>query len=316
MRGPGEAAPGGDGLRHVALFYRDRAEYRARILAFARAGLARGEPSFIAVPGDEARLLGDQLDAKPGILQCSDMADIGRNPARIIPELRAFIDQHPGHHVRFVGEPIWPGRSLAEICEATRHEALINLAFPGARITILCPYDSARLPPSAIAGARHTHPEHLGHGQQAGAAGNGAPWQVPPECDRPLPAPPASAEALRYRTDLAPVRRLVESHARRAGLTPERAADLVLAANEIAANTLGHTRSDGELHVWHDEREILCQLHDRGRIVDPLAGRVRRGPESRGHGLFLVNQVCDLVELRTGRAGTAIRLHMRLPTSV
>lgn len=310
----GETA-GGGGLRHLAFFYRDQSEYRARILDFARAGLARGEPSFIALPGQQACLLADALDATAEDVRCANMSDMGRNPARIIPRLQAFIDEHPGERLRFVGEPIWPGRSPAEICEATRHEALLNLAFPRTRITILCPYDAARLTPSAIAGARHTHPELHGNGQPAAMAGNGAPWQVPPECNRPLPPPPASAEALRYSTDLGPLRRLVEKHARCTSLVGERAADLVLAASEIAANTLGHARSDGLLQVWRDDQEVLCQLHDQGWITDPLAGRVRHGPESRGHGLFLVNQVCDLVELRTGREGTTVRLHMRLPAA-
>jgi hypothetical protein len=31
-----------------------------------------------------------------------------------------------------------------------------------------------------------------------------------------------------------------------------------------------------------------------------------------GHGLWLVHQVCDLVEIRSGDAGTTIRLHMNL----
>jgi hypothetical protein len=31
-----------------------------------------------------------------------------------------------------------------------------------------------------------------------------------------------------------------------------------------------------------------------------------------GNGLWVVNQVCDLVQARTGRAGTTTRLHMRL----
>src|SRR5258708_4632868 len=160
----------GGGLRHLPLFYRDQAEYRAQILGFARAGIAKGEPSLIAVPGDKGRLLSGQLDAECGDLQWSDMAEMGRNPARIIPELRAFIDKHPGQRVRFVGEPIWPGRSPAEICEATRHEALINLAFPATQVTILCPYDVVRLAPSVIAGARHTHPEVLAHGRPTPAA--------------------------------------------------------------------------------------------------------------------------------------------------
>jgi anti-sigma regulatory factor (Ser/Thr protein kinase) len=298
-------------LRHIAFFYRDPAECRAQILSFARAGLARDEPVFISVPS--ARGIGDQLAREPGELLCSDITGVGRNPARIIPELRAFIDRHAGQRVRMIGEPIWPGRSPAEICEVVRHEALVNLAFSEAQATIMCAYHVTRLTPAAISGARDTHPEHLaGEGRVTAGGGTAAPWRVPPECNRPLPPPPASAETLDYETDLAPVRRLVESHARHAGLAAERIADLVLAVNEIAANTLGHTKSGGLLQVWHDEAEILCQVHDQGWIADPLAGRVRHPPDGRGHGLFLVNQVCDLVEMRTGPAGTTVRMHMSL----
>ena len=297
-------------LRHIALFYRDPAEYRAQILGFAQVGLARDEPLFIAVPA--ARAFGEQLAAEPGELLCSDLTDVGRNPARIIPELRAFIDRHAGQRVRVVAEPVWPGRSPAEVCEVVRHEALVNLAFSGAQATIMCAYDVTRLTPAAISGAGDTHPEHAAGDGEVTAGRTAAPWQVPPECDRPLPPPPASAESLDYETDLAPVRRLVESHARRSSLAAERVGDLVLAANEIAANTLGHTSSGGVLQVWHDEAEILCQVQDQGCIADPLAGRVKRPPDGRGHGLFLVNQVCDLVELRTGRGGTTVRMHMSL----
>ena len=118
-------------------------------------------------------------------------------------------------------------------------------------------------------------------------------------------------DTIAYDTDLAPVRRLVESHTRRTTLGADRSADLILAASEVAANTLGHARSGGTLQVWHDKYEILCQAQDPGWITDPLAGRVRRGPDGRGHGLYLVNHVCDLVEVRTGPAGTTIRMHMR-----
>jgi anti-sigma regulatory factor (Ser/Thr protein kinase) len=307
---PGQCAPEPGGLRHVAFFYRDPAERRAQMLGFARDGLAQGEPLFVAVPA--ARAFADQLAAEPGEFVCSDIADAGRNPARIIPELRAFIDKHDGQRVRVIGEPIWPGRSPAEIREVIRHEALVNLAFPEARATFICAFDRTRLSPAAISGVRRTHPEHLGGDRPAATPDPAPAWQIPPECDRSLPPPPASAETMDYRVDLAPVRRLVESHARRSGLAPERVADLVLAANEIAANTLVHTASGGTLQVWHDEAEILCQVHDQGWITDPLAGRVKRPPDGRGHGLFLVNQVCDLVELRTRPSGTTVRMHMSL----
>ena len=299
-------------LTHAAFFYRDRSDYQAEILRFAQEGLAGGEAVLIALPGEQADEIEASLSGEPGELLCVDLADVGRNPARIIPELRAFVDKHPDQPVRIAGEPIWPGRSAAEVCEGIRHEALTNLAFQQAPLAIMCAYDVTRHAPSVIAGARRTHSELVADGQPIPEAGPPAPWQIPPECDRPLPPPPGSAEGLGYQTDLAPVRRLVERHARRTRLAAERVADLILAASEVAANTLGHTQSGGTFQVWHDEDEIFCQAQDQGWIADPLAGRVRRGPDSRGHGLFLVNHVCDLVEMRTGRAGTTVRMHMRL----
>jgi anti-sigma regulatory factor (Ser/Thr protein kinase) len=300
--------PDGGVLSHAAFCYRSQPEYAAQIMAFIQAGLAAGEPALVSVPGAKACVIRDRLDDGPGEVVFTDMAELGRNPARIIPEVRAFADKHPGQRVRFVGEPIWPGRSAAEICEAVRHEALINLAFAQAWMTILCPYDASGLAGSVLAGARRTHQV------PAVAGATGQTWRdnLPSWCDRPLNPPPAGAEVLAYDTDLGAVRRLVAGHARRAGLAGERTVDLVLAVSEIAANTVSHTGGGGVLQVWHTPEEIVCQVHDQGEITDPLAGRVRHGPDDRGHGLWLVNQVCDLVELRTGQAGTTVRMHMRL----
>lgn len=309
---PDEAAVDG-GLSHLAFFYRDQRDYLAQIAAFARAGQKNGEPVLITVPRDKGSFLTDHLD---GHVRYADMTELGRNPARIIPEVLEFIDAHLGRRVRYVGEPVWPGRSAAEMCEVTRHEALINLAFTGMPVTILCPYDAAVLPPSVVSNAERAHPAVLGNGHLAAAGystGRSAgPAALPPECRRPLPAPPAAAEALSYETDLRPMRRLVAGYAHRTGLPDERAANLVLAASEIAANTLRYTSAGGTMHIWHTGGEILCQITDQGWITDPLAGRIRRPPDERGHGLWVVNQVCDLVELRTGPAGTTIRMHMRI----
>ena len=299
--------PADGGLSHAAFFYRSQSEYVAAIVALIQAGLAAGESALVAVPGTKAGVICDQLPAAPGEVVFTDMAELGRNPARITPEVRAFADKHPGQRVRFVGEPIWPGRSAAEICEAARHEALINLAFAQAPMTILCPYDASGLAGSVLADARRTHQE------PAASGATGPTWRdnLPPGCDRPLHPVPTEAEVLTYDTDLGPARRLVADHARRAGLGEERTVDLVLAVNEIAANTISHTTGRGVLHVWPTPEKIVCQVHDQGEITDPLAGRVRHGPDDRGHGLWLVNQVCDLVELRTGPAGTTVRMHMR-----
>ena len=117
-----------------------------------------------------------------------------------------------------------------------------------------------------------------------------------------------------YTTDLAAVRALVYRYAKQAGLPEHRALDLVLAVSEVAANTVRHAKSPGSLKIWYDSDEIVCQIQDEGIIADPLAGR--RQPSlgaTGGHGLWIVNQVCDEVEMRSDETGTTIRLHMELP---
>lgn len=141
--------------------------------------------------------------------------------------------------------------------------------------------------------------------------GYAMPFLIPSSCSLPLPARPRDAMSVTYRTNLSELRALVLKHATDAGLSQTRASDLVLAVSEVAANTLRHTRSHGTLHIWHDQHEIVCEVHDEGTITDPLAGRRLPDPgASGGHGLWLVHQVCDLVELRSDATGTTIRMHM------
>jgi len=310
--GDGGAAGGRESLDHLAFFYDDERGYLSYLSAFVLAGLRTAEPVFVAVPGRKAARLRERLGAESPLLRYGAIAETGRNPARVIPELRAFIDEHRGRPVRCVSEAIWPGRSAAELCEATRHEALMNLAFATSAATIVCPYDVSGLAPSVVGGAECTHPALLRDGRTQPAYGYAGRGVVPAECEKALPAPPADAQVIAYETGLRQVRDLVASHCAELAIPDERITNLVIAAGEITANTLRHTSAGGTLWVWHTGQEILCQVRDQGWIADPLAGRRRRSPEDSGHGLWVVNQVCDLVEIRTSpAAGTLIRLHMR-----
>jgi hypothetical protein len=40
------------------------------------------------------------------------------------------------------GELMWPGRTAGEVAEVTRREALLNLAFEDAPVSIQCLYDA------------------------------------------------------------------------------------------------------------------------------------------------------------------------------
>jgi anti-sigma regulatory factor (Ser/Thr protein kinase) len=137
--------------------------------------------------------------------------------------------------------------------------------------------------------------------------GDGAVPQFPsPDPDDPM--------SYKYTTDLAAIRAVVHRYAIKAGLTAARAVDLTLAVSEVAANTIKHAKSPGSLKIWYDTNEIVCQIHDEGIITDPMAGRREPSLDALGgHGLWIVNQVCDQVELQSDENGTTIRLHMTLP---
>ena len=116
-----------------------------------------------------------------------------------------------------------------------------------------------------------------------------------------------------YTTNLSEVRALAEQHARTAGLPASRISDFVIAVSEIAANTVRHARSAGSMDIWSDAEQIVCEMRDAGFIADPLAGSRPPPVGARGgHGLWLVHQVCDSVELQSDENGTVIRMSMWL----
>jgi anti-sigma regulatory factor (Ser/Thr protein kinase) len=252
------------------------------------------------------------LDGHGGLVTWADVRSMGLNPARLIDSIHLFAGQHRGRAIWCVQEPAWPARTPEELAEVIRYEALVNLALADVPVSVLCPYDM-RLGTGLIASVERTHPE-LTRGGQRWPSSTYAAGAVPEECDLPLSAPPTAAETLRYRDDLAGVRDFAASRARRAGLGARRVGDLVIAVGELAANTLTHTSGRGTLTLWAVGSEIICQVNDSGQFTDLLAGRLKRDPAAAGggRGLWVVQQVCDLVQIRTSPAGTAIRLHMRL----
>ena len=59
---------------------------------------------------------------------------------------------------------------------------------------------------------------------------------------------------------------------------------------------------------------VVCEVRDEGRFGDVWAGRRTPALDQRsGYGLWLANQVCDLVQIRSFATGSVVRLHMRVP---
>jgi anti-sigma regulatory factor (Ser/Thr protein kinase) len=302
---------------HEALFYAGEDEFLAGTLPFIRAGAEAGEPMLVAVPRPRMRALQRELDGEAEGVHFADMEELGRNPARIVPAWRDFLRERggDGQPVRGIGEPIWAGRSPAELVECQQHEVLLNLAFADASaFWLLCPYDSQALDERVLHEARRSHPL-LAH--------NDVRWEsdayVAPELaaapfDGELPRPAGRPREMPFdREDLAALRQFVSGHAAGAGLDEKRTADLVLATSELATNSVLHAGGAGRLRMWREGETVMCEVLDEGQFDDPLLGRERPGHgQVNGRGLWMVNQLCDLVQMRSHHGGNVVRLHMSL----
>ena len=129
----------------------------------------------------------------------------------------------------------------------------------------------------------------------------------------PLSKPPRDRATLVFTGEtLDAVRHFIAAEAERVGMDALRRADLVLAVNEVATNSVLHGGGDGTVIVWQEGETLICELRDSGYFDHPLAGRERPRPDRvGGHGLWLANQLCDLVQVRSFSTGTVVRLHLR-----
>ncbi len=307
-------APSPEAFRHEALLYAGDDEFVEQAAGFIGDSVDAGEAILVVVDAVKIDRLRRNLGGDPDGVRFADMAAVGRNPARIIPAWHEFVAHtSDGGRVRGIGEPIWAGRSPDELVECERHEALLNLAFAGTPAWwLVCPYDTTALPAEVIEEAQRNHPyvladgEHRDSGLFRDLASIGQPF------DHPLPEPRAHPAEVSFGRDrLSTVRDFVANHAAAYSLDRRRRDDLILAVNELATNSIRHGGGGGTLRIWRDEDTVVCEVNDEGRIDDPMVGRRRPGSkETSGFGLWLVNQLCDLVQVRSFTSGTTVRVHL------
>ena len=309
------------GYRHEALLYGGAGDFVDRLVPFIVDGLAADQPVLVAAEATKLELLQRALADHAKRVSFVDMAEVGRNPSRVISAWREFVGRHgpSGRSVRGVGEPVWPSRTSAELVECERHEALLNAAFPAATpLWLVCPYDTTTLPPAVIAEARVNHP----YVAEAGASIS-SPTFRPPDLGvpfaAPLERPPTDSDELPFDlASLAWLRRFVAARGVVLGLRRDRVGDLVLAVNELATNSVRHGGGSGVVGLWQDGGDLVAEVRDQGSIDDAFAGRHRPVLDGvSGRGLWLVNQLCDLVQVRATPRGTVVRIRMArlLPTA-
>lgn len=301
-----------DGYVHDVMLWSRADAFVSATVAFVRAGLMTDERVLVALPAPRLWAVRTALGDDARHVAFVDMEELGSNPARIIAAWVEFVATSGGQRSRGVGEPLWAGRTNVEVSECQLHEALLNDALPStAPLWLRCPYEVAALSTHVVQEALSSHPwvaepdgtaraneSYAGDG--LGAKGFSTPLPEHPE---------ASIVRVITPETLRSVRDLALHVARVCGVAPGRADDLGLALHELGVNSVVHGNG-GMLRLWRTPEALVCEVTDTGVVANPLTGRLAPDTDgSAGRGLWMVNQLCDLVQLRSSEAGTTVRVH-------
>jgi anti-sigma regulatory factor (Ser/Thr protein kinase) len=302
----------GGTLVHAALFYRRPELLRVALEAFLSDAAAAGEACLVALPPDHREQFGAMIEGTGAHVRLENTAELGRNPARVIPSLVDWLDEQSGP-ARVVSEALWPERSYSEVAECMRHEALVNVALADREVSVLCPYDAEHLDGEILAGAELTHPHLIDTAGRRPSMSYGDPVQLAAGTGWPQADPEPPVTEFEFDGDLGQLRHALAADPLLAELDPSRREDLVFAVNEAASNALRHGDGLARARLWRDAHDVVGEISTATTIDDPLAGRRTPDPDTGGgRGLWLINQVCDLVEVRSDGAGASVRMHVAL----
>jgi transcriptional regulator with XRE-family HTH domain len=166
----GEATVSPRLLGHSALIYSSEEEYIASLVPFLVEGIALDDSILAVSTSEQIGLLRDALGDDASCVEFRDASQWYDSPIGALNAYRRFVQERferGAHWIRVVGEPVWSGRSDAEVAEWTRYESMINLALASSPATLVCPYDARSVSSGVLSGAHHTHPEITEAGEAA-----------------------------------------------------------------------------------------------------------------------------------------------------
>ncbi len=204
-------------------------------MSFITPALAAGEPVVAAIPPARGELLRRALNGYAARLRSSTCSSWGAIQPESSPRSSGCWSSTRERPSTTSGSRFGPGARPRRSRRRPGTRRSINLAWPGAPIRVLCPYDADGLSPEILADAERTHPTVIEHG---GSRGGARPTReprsrwAPTAAARRRPARRASSRSAR-----GAARRSGISWPRRpaaAGLGRERVEDLMLAVSEMA----------------------------------------------------------------------------------
>ncbi len=307
-------------FEHSACIYDDDSQFLDMAVPFLADGMALGEPVLAVTTAANLELLGAALGERSGDVDYAESAFFGRRPPRRVAAFYRYWKGGQGSprsgRVRILAEPVWAGRSAREITGWTRMEAALNVTLAPTSISMICPYDARTTGKDILADALRTHPVLVAGSRQSPSPQYADPATFARSCDtRPLADPPGDAEAFDFDGDLRGLRRFIAGSARLHGLTGDRADMLVLAVSEVGAYLKSRWPASAAVRTWEQPGAVICDFREPGAsITDPFLGlRPAELVPGDGDGLWLANQICDWLDIRSGAGGCAIQL--QIPSS-
>jgi anti-sigma regulatory factor (Ser/Thr protein kinase) len=305
--------PGPRGLIHQALLYETSDQFLSSAVPFVSEGLHRGDTVIAVTTDANAELLRQNLNGSSDTVTFIEASRWYDAPGRTLAAYHQHAQSLHQETLRVIGEPIWTGLDPLETSEWGRYESIVNVSLATAPARIMCGYDRRSLPAAVLDDALRTHPELAVGVESRPSVTYADPAAYYAERNGNVADRPAEGvQQLTIERDLAPMRTFLAEHAPALGLPEARLDDFILAVNEVATNAIRHGGGGAEVALWATERRVICEVNDSGTVADRFLGFLRPDPHGeRGHGLWIARQLCDLLEIHTGRPGTTVRLHMR-----
>jgi transcriptional regulator with XRE-family HTH domain len=172
-------------LEHRALLYESDEEFVGVVAPFLAEAAQTAEGAIAVTSPARIDMLRDALGAGGRHVEFADHFGWYETPRSALEGYRQFLDRHLDRGapwIRVVGEPLWTGRSAAQIELWTRYESLMNVVFGAAPVSLLCPYDVRALDDEIVRGARVTHPHAVEHEALAADADYPDASTFPREC--------------------------------------------------------------------------------------------------------------------------------------
>jgi anti-sigma regulatory factor (Ser/Thr protein kinase) len=279
------------------------------VAPFFREGLDEG-PTVAVLSRRRWALLRDELGADAERVAYTDCDDFYVRPIDALAAYDAMLRRLTAAgaiSVRVAGEiPLGPTRS--GWADWGSYEALLNGAFAGRDVHVLCVYDTRTASDAVIDAVWQTHP-HVAAGPDETGPVYHPPQEVvaalasPPRRDLPLHDLPLTDDAITFREELS-------AELASARIPGALILNMLVAAVEVFDNALRHGGGPTALRAGLVEGWFVCEVEDRGPgLADPLAGYLPPAPERAGPvGLWVARRLISRLELIPTDPGLTVRL--------